>query len=94
MRRRNFVVKRLSEIFEIKKPEGAFYAFPKISSTGMSSEEFAEKLLLEKSVAVVPGNAFGECGEGYVRLAYAVKFEKLKEAMDRIKEFVEEHGEG
>jgi len=94
MRRRNFVVKRLSEIFEIKKPEGAFYAFPKISSTGMSSEEFAEGLLMKKNVAVVPGNAFGECGEGYIRLAYAVKFDKLKEAMDRIKEFVEEYGKG
>jgi len=94
MRRRNYVVKRLGELFEINKPEGAFYAFPKISSTGMSSEEFAERLLFEKNVAVVPGNAFGECGEGYIRLAYAVKFEKLKEAMDRIKEFVEEHGKG
>jgi len=87
-------VKKLSEIFEIKKPEGAFYAFPKISSTGMSSEEFAEGLLMKKNVAVVPGNAFGECGEGYIRLAYAVKFDKLKEAMDRIKEFVEEYGKG
>jgi aminotransferase len=94
MRRRNFVVKKLSEVFELKKPEGAFYAFPKISSAGMSSEEFAEGLLMKKNVAVVPGNAFGECGEGYIRMAYAVKFEKLKEAIERIIEFVEEYGEG
>ncbi len=94
MRRRNFVVKKLSEVFELRKPEGAFYAFPKISSSGMSSEEFAEGLLMKKNVAVVPGNAFGECGEGYIRMAYAVKFEKLKEAIERIIEFVDEYGKG
>ncbi|MCS7144734.1 MAG: aminotransferase class I/II-fold pyridoxal phosphate-dependent enzyme [Archaeoglobaceae archaeon] len=88
LRRRNYLFKKLSEFLEIKKPEGTFYAFPNISSTGMGSEEFAEKLLFEKKVAVVPGNAFGECGEGYVRLAFAVKFEKLKEALDRMEEFV------
>ncbi len=88
MRRRNLFVKRLRGIFEIRKPEGAFYAFPKISDYGLSSEEFAERLLLEKSVAVVPGNAFGDCGEGYVRCAYAVSMEKLKEAIDRIEDFV------
>jgi len=92
LRRRNFVFKRISEFLEIKKPEGTFYAFPNISSTGMGSEEFAEKLLFGKKVAVVPGNAFGECGEGYVRLAYAVKFEKLKEALDRMEEFVNAKG--
>jgi len=92
LRRRNFVFKRISEFLEIKKPEGTFYAFPSISSTGMGSEEFAEKLLFGKKVAVVPGNAFGECGEGYVRLAYAVKFEKLKEALDRMEEFVNAKG--
>lgn len=94
MRRRNYFVKRLSEVLEVNKPEGAFYAFPDITSTGMTSEEFAEKLLIEKGVAVVPGNAFGECGEGYIRAAYAVKFDKLKEASDRIVEFVNEHGKG
>jgi aminotransferase len=92
LRRRNSVFKRISEFLEIKKPEGTFYAFPNISSTGMGSEEFAEKLLFGKKVAVVPGNAFGECGEGYVRLAYAVKFEKLKEALDRMEEFVNAKG--
>ncbi len=88
MRRRNFFVKRLSKIFEIRKPDGAFYAFPKIEGYGLNSEEFAERLLLEKGVAVVPGNAFGDCGEGYIRCAYAVTMEKLKEAVDRIEEFV------
>lgn len=92
MRRRNYVTKRLNEFLEVRKPEGAFYAFPSIASTGMSSEEFAEKLLFEKNVAVVPGNAFGECGEGYVRMAFAVKFEKLKEALDRMEEFVNAKG--
>ncbi|MFN3384466.1 MAG: pyridoxal phosphate-dependent aminotransferase [Archaeoglobaceae archaeon] len=92
LRRRNYVTKRLNDFLEVKKPEGAFYAFPSISSTGMSSEEFAEKLLFEKNVAVVPGNAFGECGEGYIRMAFAVKFEKLKEALDRMEEFVNAKG--
>ncbi len=91
MRRRNFVVKKLKEVFDIRKPDGTFYAFPDISSTGMSSTEFAEKLLVEKSVAVVPGNAFGECGEGYIRLAFAVKFDKLREAVSRIIDFAKKH---
>ncbi|MCX8171986.1 MAG: aminotransferase class I/II-fold pyridoxal phosphate-dependent enzyme, partial [Archaeoglobaceae archaeon] len=62
LRRRNYIFKRLNEFLNIKKPDGTFYAFPDISETGMSSEEFAEKLLFDKKVAVVPGNAFGECG--------------------------------
>jgi len=89
IRRRNFFVKRLRNVFDVTMPDGAFYVFPNISKTGLSSEEFAEKLLLSKSVAVVPGNAFGDCGEGYIRCAYAVSIEKLKEASDRITEFVE-----
>ncbi len=89
IRRRNFFVKRLRNVFDVTMPDGAFYVFPNISETGLSSEEFAEKLLLSKSVAVVPGNAFGDCGEGYIRCAYAVSIEKLKEASDRIIEFVE-----
>lgn len=88
VRRRNYLVKRFNEFLEVNTPEGAFYAFPKISSTGLSSEEFAERLLFEKNVAVVPGNAFGECGEGYIRCAYAVNLDKLKEAVDRIEDFV------
>ncbi|MDK2796344.1 MAG: aminotransferase [Archaeoglobaceae archaeon] len=92
LRRRNYVYRRLSEFLEIRKPEGTFYAFPNISSTGMGSEEFAEKLLFDKKVAVVPGNAFGESGEGFVRLAFAVTFEKLKDALDRMEEFVNAKG--
>lgn len=89
LRRRNFFVKKLRTVLEVNMPEGAFYVFPSIKSTGLSSEEFAEKLLFEKNVAVVPGNAFGECGEGYIRCAYAVSMEKLREAAERIIEFVE-----
>ena len=88
MRRRNLIYRRLKDIFELRKPDGAFYVFPKIDEYGLSSEEFAERLLMEKGVAVVPGNAFGECGEGYVRCAYAVGMEKLREALDRIEDFV------
>ncbi len=89
MRRRNFFVKRLRSVFDVVLPDGAFYIFPSIKNTGLRSEEFAEKLLLKKNVAVVPGNAFGECGEGHIRCAYAVSIEKLREAVDRIIEFVE-----
>lgn len=89
MRRRNFFVKRIGKVLEVRKPDGAFYAFPCIKDTGLSSEEFAERLLIEKGVAVVPGNAFGECGEGYVRCAYALEMERLKVAVERIVDFVE-----
>ncbi len=89
IRRRNYFVKKLRNVLEVKKPDGAFYAFPSIEGTGLSSEEFAKRLLFEKKVAVVPGNAFGDCGEGYIRCAYAVNMEKLKEAAERIVEFVE-----
>ncbi len=89
IRRRNFFVKRIKNVFDVKKPDGAFYAFPSISKTGLDSEEFAKRLLFEKKVAVVPGSAFGDCGEGYIRCAYAVGMDKLKEAVERIVEFVE-----
>ena len=88
LRRRNFFVNRLKRVLDVQMPDGAFYVFPSIKDTGLSSEEFAERLLLEKSVAVVPGNAFGECGEGYIRCAYAVSMEKLKIAVEKIEEFV------
>ena len=71
-------------------PEGAFYVFPCIKSTGYTSDEFCEKLLYSKKVAVVPGTAFGECGEGYVRVSYAYSLKHLKEAVLRIAEFLEE----
>ncbi len=73
------------------EPEGAFYVFPNISSTGYSSEEFAQKLLEEEKVAVVPGNAFGQSGEGFVRCSYAYSIENIQEALRRIARFVERH---
>ena len=75
-------------------PYGAFYAFPSIKSTGLTSEEFCERFLLEKHVAMVPGNAFGVCGEGFVRISYAASLEDIKEAMKLLKEFVEELKKG
>lgn len=73
------------------KPEGAFYAFPSIASTGMSSHQFAMGLLEEENVACVPGTAFGTCGEGFVRCAYATSTAKIEEAMMRMRRFVERH---
>ncbi len=70
-------------------PLGAFYIFPSIKSTGMTSEEFCERLLMEQKVALVPGTAFGECGEGFVRVSYAYGIDRINEAMDRIKKFLE-----
>jgi len=70
------------------EPEGAFYVFPSISETGISSEDFCEQLLYSQKVAVVPGNAFGESGEGFVRCSYAYSIENIKEALDRIDRFV------
>lgn len=72
------------------EPYGAFYVFPCIASTGMSSEEFCSRLLKEKMIAAVPGNAFGESGEGFIRCCYATALDKLNIALDRIAEFVEE----
>ena len=72
------------------EPEGAFYVFPSVQSTGLSSEEFSEKLLYSQKVAVVPGNAFGESGEGFIRCSYAYSIENIKAALDRIDRFVNE----
>ncbi|HXK65998.1 MAG TPA: aminotransferase class I/II-fold pyridoxal phosphate-dependent enzyme, partial [Spirochaetota bacterium] len=69
-------------------PKGAFYAFPDISSTGLSSQEFALKLLKSHKVAVVPGTAFGSSYDNHIRCAYATSMEQLKEAMDRMEDFV------
>jgi aminotransferase len=71
------------------EPHGAFYVFPCIKSTGMTSDSFCERLLMEKKVLVVPGNAFGECGEGYVRATYANSMENIIEALNRIQSFIE-----
>jgi len=90
--RRQLIVKGLNEIgLPCFEPKGAFYAFPSIKSTGLSSEEFAEKLLLEEKVAVVPGSAFGQCGEGYIRCCYATSLNDIKEALTRMKRFVTKH---
>lgn len=70
------------------EPEGAFYVFPSIQSTGMTSEEFCEKLLYSQKVAVVPGNAFGQSGEGFVRCSYAYSIDNIQEALDRIDRFI------
>jgi len=87
-RRRRFMVKRLNEIgLPCFEPKGAFFAFPSIKGTGMNSEEFAEKLLLEEKVAVVPGTAFGPCGEGFVRCCYATSLPNIEEALRRMDRF-------
>lgn len=89
--RRRYTVNAFREIgLECFEPEGAFYAFPCIKSTGLSSEEFCERLIMEKHVAVVPGNAFGDCGEGFIRVSYCYSIDNIKEAVRRIGEFVEE----
>ncbi|MGN0612949.1 MAG: aminotransferase class I/II-fold pyridoxal phosphate-dependent enzyme [Porcipelethomonas sp.] len=87
--RRRLVVDGFNKMgLECFNPEGAFYVFPCIKSTGMSSEEFCEKLLNEQKVAVVPGNAFGESGEGFVRVSYAYSLKHLMEALRRIEIFI------
>lgn len=89
--RRNVIVKRFNDAgLPCFMPEGAFYVFPNITSTGLSSMEFATRLIQEKQVAVVPGTAFGSCGEGYIRACYATSMDGIKEATRRIKEFVKE----
>jgi len=91
-RRRRVIVKRFNSVglppFE---PRGAFYCFPRISSLGMSDEEFAERLLLEERVALVPGGAFGPTGKGHVRVCYAAPMEEIEEALTRIGRFVENY---
>ena len=73
---------------ECFEPFGAFYVFPSIKKFGMTSEEFCTKLLQEEKLAVVPGTAFGACGEGYVRISYAYSIENLKVGLERIKNFI------
>ncbi len=88
-RRRRFMVKRLNDIgLPCFEPKGAFYAFPSIKATGMNSEEFSEKLLLGEKVAVVPGTAFGPCGEGFVRCCYATSLPDIEEALRRMDRFI------
>lgn len=88
-RRRKYLVRALNDIgLPCPKPEGAFYVFMQVGHYGLSSEEFCERLLEEEQVAIVPGNAFGDCGEGYARLSYAYSLEHLKEAVKRMEKFV------
>ena len=88
-RRRRMFVDGLNRIgLPTCEPRGAFYAFPGISSTGLNDEEFAEKLLFEEQVAVVPGSSFGEAGKGYVRCAYCTAYDKLEEALVRMERFL------
>jgi aminotransferase len=87
--RRNYFVTALKQMgLEAHQPGGAFYAFPSIRLSGLSSRDFAMGLLKEHSVAVVPGTAFGSCGEGYIRCCYATAFNDLKEAARRMAAFV------
>ncbi len=87
--RRRFVLDQFKQMgLQCFEPEGAFYMFPSISEFGMSSDEFATRFLEEEKVAVVPGTAFGECGEGFLRVSYAYSLEELKEALGRMAEFV------
>ncbi len=89
--RRRYLVKALNDMgLDCFTPEGAFYVFPCIKSTGLTSDEFCEKLLRSKKVAVVPGGAFGSSGEGFVRISYSYSLDHLMEAMKRMKEFLEE----
>ncbi len=92
-RRRRLIVGGLNEIgLTCVEPKGAFYAFPSIAVTGMDDNTFAEKLLQEEHVAVVPGSAFGPSGRGYVRCSYATAYEKIEEALERMRRFVRRHG--
>jgi len=92
-RRRRLIVSGLNRLgLTCFEPKGAFYAFPKISASGMDDNSFAEKLLLEEHVAVVPGNAFGAGGEGFVRCSYATAYEKIEEALLRMERFMNRHG--
>lgn len=89
--RRRMMVAGFNEIgLECREPKGAFYAFPSIKSTGMTSDEFCERLLYGKNVAVVPGTAFGDSGEGFIRASYCYSVEHIKEAIGRIGEFLKE----
>ena len=92
-RRRRFIVDGLRRIgLSCFEPEGAFYVFPNVSGFGMTSEEVCEKLLYEFGVAIVPGTAFGDCGEGYARISYAYSVEHITRALERIEQFVRKYG--
>ena len=88
--RRRYLVHAFKEMgLECFEPYGAFYIFPCIKEFGMTSEEFASRFLMEEKVAVVPGTAFGDCGEGFLRISYAYSLENLKEALGRMQKFID-----
>lgn len=92
-RRRKLIVSGLNELgLKTFEPRGAFYAFPNIEASGMDEDSFAQKLLEEQRVAVVPGSAFGPGGEGHVRCSYATAYEKIEEALSRLQRFMQRHG--
>ena len=92
-RRRRLIVDGLNSIgLTCFEPKGAFYAFPSIEITGMSDEEFSERLLMEEKVACVPGSAFGACGTGHVRCSYATAYEQIEQALERMARFAQRHG--
>jgi len=87
--RRRFVMYSLKKMgLPCFEPKGAFYAFPCIKEFGMTSDEFATRLLQEEKVAIVPGTAFGDCGEGFLRLSYAYSIDNLRKALTRLERFV------
>lgn len=89
--RRRYVVDGFNKLgLKCFEPKGAFYVFPSIKSTGLTSKDFCERLLYDKKVAVVPGDAFGDCGDGFIRVSYAYSLDHLKTALKKIKEFLEE----
>lgn len=91
--RRQYLVKALNDMgLTCFEPRGAFYVFPSIAVTGLTSQEFCERLLHEASVAVVPGDAFGKSGEGHVRISYAYSMDQLQTAMEKIREFLQKNG--
>ncbi len=92
-RRRRLIVDGLNSIgLTCFEPKGAFYAFPSIAATGMTDEEFSERLIKEERVACVPGSAFGACGAGHVRCSYATSYEKIEQALERMARFARRHG--
>ncbi|MBN2084237.1 MAG: aminotransferase class I/II-fold pyridoxal phosphate-dependent enzyme [Anaerolineales bacterium] len=92
-RRRELLIRGLNSLgLDCFEPQGAFYAFPSVAKTGMDDEQFSEALLREEQVAVVPGSAFGPSGKGFVRLCYATAYEKIEQALDHMKRFMQRHG--
>jgi aminotransferase len=92
-RRRRLIVDGLNSIgLTCFEPKGAFYAFPSIAATGMTDDEFSERLIMEERVACVPGSAFGACGAGHVRCSYATAYDKIEQALERMARFARRHG--